>query len=354
MPLPGAALLVTAEGETLVEFARSTSPASHRGGRKWRCGSIAPTRPTPRSPADHPPGRASPRLTSPPPDPPTPAGQGLAGYQFRSSTNAGANWTSPAAGADQLVAGEGETLVELRAVDGAGNVSAWVQDIARIDRTNPTSPTLSGGSLSWQSLASVGVTAAGSTDGGGSSLAGYEYRSSSDGGSTWSVPTPGATDTVSAEGQTLVEFRALDGAGNVSGWAPSPSTAGSTVRLDRTAPTLATVSGGSLTWKNQASLTVTPGGGADTGGSGFSGYEYRTSTDGGSTWSGAAAGASLSVSAQGETVVQFRAVDGAGNSSAWMPAGPARAIPCGSTAPRRRRQASRAARRSGRAWPLSA
>ncbi len=250
-------------------------------------------------------------------------GSGLAGYELRTSTDGGSTWTSPAPGGDDVITGEGETLVELRAVDGAGNTSAWVQDTARIDRTDPTLPTVSGGSLSWQTLASVDVTAGGSTDGGGSSLAGYEYRASTDGGSTWSVAVSGALDTVSAEGQTLVEFRALDGAGNASAWTPAPSTAASTVRLDRTAPTLASVSGGSLTWKNQASETVTAAGGADTGGSGVAGYEHRTSTDGGSTWSGASAGVSLIVSTEGETLVQFRAVDGAGTSSAWMPASPA-------------------------------
>jgi large repetitive protein len=249
-------------------------------------------------------------------------GSGLTGYELRTSTDGGSTWTSPVAGSHDLVTGEGETLVELRAVDGAGNVSAWVQDTARIDRSAPTLPTVSGGSLSWQSRASVDVTATGSTDAGGSTLTGYEYRTSTDGGSSWSVPVSGAIDTVSAEGETLVEFRVLDGAGNASAWTPSPSTAEGAVRLDRTAPTLSSVSGGSLTWKNQASETVTAVGGADTGGSGFAGYEYRTSTDGGSIWSGAGAGSSLVVSAQGETLLQFRAIDGAGNSGAWVPAGP--------------------------------
>src|SRR5439155_26461781 len=141
----------------------------------------------------------------------------------------GSTWTSPAAGGDDLVTSEGETLVEMRAVDGAGNVSTWVQDTARIDRTAPTLPTVSGGSLSWQSLASVDVTATGSTDTGGSTLTGYEYRTSTNGGTSWSAAVSGGSDTVAAEGETLVEFRTLDGAGNASAWTPSPSTAGSTV-----------------------------------------------------------------------------------------------------------------------------
>src|SRR5205814_8347543 len=130
------------------------------------------------------------------------------------------------------------------------------------------------------------------------------YRTSTHGGASWSAAVSGASVTVAAEGETLVEFRTLDGAGNASAWTPSPSTAGGTVRLDRTAPTLTSVSGGSLAWKNQPSETVSPARGADTGGSGFAGFEHRTPTDGGSRWPVASADSALTVPAQGETQVQ--------------------------------------------------
>ena len=75
---------------------------------------------------------------------------------------------------------------------------------------------------------------------------GYEYRTSTDGGSTWSRATAGASVNVTAEGETLVQYRSLDGAGNTSAWTPASATAGSTARIDRTDPTAPTVSGGSL------------------------------------------------------------------------------------------------------------
>ena len=55
------------------------------------------------------------------------------------------------------------------------------------------------------------------------------------------------------------------------------------------------LSGGSLTWLNQASETVTATGSTDAGGSGLGSYQFRTSTNGGGTWGSAASGASVTV-----------------------------------------------------------
>ena len=61
--------------------------------------------------------------------------------------------------------------------------------------------------------------------------------------------------------------------------------ADSTVRIERTAPTAPTVWGGSTSWQNVSGVTISATGSTDTGGAGFSGYQFRTSSDGGSTWS---------------------------------------------------------------------
>ena len=193
------------------------------------------------------------------------------------------------------VTAEGQTLVQFRSVDSLGNVSAWGPSAAtpgatvRIDRTGPTAPTLTGGSLAWQNAPSVAVTGAGGTD----ALAGvasYEYRTSTDGGSTWSAAQAGASVAVTGEGETLVQMRTVDAAGNSSAWAPGIPVAGSTVRLDRGLPTAPAVSGGSLAWQSAPSVTVSAAGGTDSG-SGVAGYEYRTSTDGGATWLSPVSGA---------------------------------------------------------------
>ena len=144
----------------------------------------------------------------------------------------------------------------------------------------------------------------------------YEYRTSTDGGTTWSAGTSGAAAVVSAEGTTLVQFRAVDGAGNVSAWVPAVAGATNTVKLDRGAPTNPTVSGATGAWSNAASVVVTASGSTD-GGSSVSGYQYQTSFNGGA-FSASTSGSSVTVSAQGTTVVQFRALDAAGNTSAWV------------------------------------
>jgi large repetitive protein len=246
-------------------------------------------------------------------------GSSLSGYQYRTSTDGGATWSPASAGASFTVTAQGRTIVQLRALDVAGNASPWVADDAKVDTTGPTVPTVTGGALAWQSGASLLITGAGSTDAGGSLLAGYEHRVSTDSGATWSPAGSGRSVTVSAEGETLVQVRSIDGAGNTSAWMPATATAGSTARLDRNAPTVPAVSGGSAAWQSAASVTVTASGSTDSG-SGLAGYEYRTSTSSGATWGTASAGASVAVSTEGSTLVQFRSVDVTGAKSAWAPA----------------------------------
>ena len=159
------------------------------------------------------------------------------------------------------------------------------------------------------------ITGSGSTDSPGSGVTGYQYRTSTDGGSSWSPATDGSSVNVSAEGETLVQFRAKDILGHVSSWAPSSPVDGSTVRIDGTPPTVPTVSGSSASWHTTSPWTVSASS-TDPNGSGVAGYEYQTSPDN-STWSSATAGSSVDISTQGTTYVQFRAIDNSGNVSVW-------------------------------------
>ena len=72
---------------------------------------------------------------------------------------------------------------------------------------------MSGGSSAWKNVASVTVSASGSTDAPGSGIAGYEHETSTDGGANWSARRPGRLARVTAEGETLVRFRAVDDRG---------------------------------------------------------------------------------------------------------------------------------------------
>ena len=241
-------------------------------------------------------------------------GSGLDHYRFETSTDGGTTWTAPATGAQADVPAQGETLVRFDAVDAAGNASAWVQDTVRIDTAPPTDPAVIGGSSAWKNVASVTVSASGSTDAPGSGIAGYEHETSTDGGANWSAANPGASLGVFAEGETLVRFRAVDDAGFRSGWNQA------TVRIDRTVPSAPTAVGGSAVWQSVSQITITGSGSTDSPGSGVASYQYRASTDGGASWSGATTGATVDVQANGETLVQFRAVDVSGLRSVWAPA----------------------------------
>jgi hypothetical protein len=246
---------------------------------------------------------------------------GLAGYESETSSDGGTTWSGSTSGNSVLISAEGQTIVQFRSLDNAGNSSAWIPaaanagSTARLDRTAPSAPTATtGSSAAWKSVASVLLTPTGATDA-LSGIANYRFQTSTDAGASWSPAASGATLTISAEGETLVQSATVDNAGNVSAWSPT-----ATVRIDRTLPSDPTVSGGSLSWTNAASVTITASASSDSGGSGLSGYQSRTSTNGGTTWSAATAGATRVVNATGQTLVQFRSLDNAGNTSAWAPA----------------------------------
>jgi hypothetical protein len=215
---------------------------------------------------------------------------------------------------------EGTTFVQFRATDNAGNTSGWTTAAAgaagsvRLDRTSP-SLTVSGATGAWTNASAVGVTAsAGDADSG---VAGYQSRTSVDGGASWDAPQATPAVTASLEGTTLVQFRATDHAGNTSPWTTATPGGAGSVRIDRTPPAV-TVSGADGSWTNAPSVTVTSS--ATDGASGVAGSESRTSTTGGTTWDTPAGGAAVTLTAEGETLVQFRATDGAGNTSAWTAA----------------------------------
>ena len=247
-------------------------------------------------------------------------GSGFSGYQHRTALDGGA-WSAAVSGGSAVVSTSGTTWVQFRALDKAGNASAWLPATgtdaatAEVDMLAPTVPTASGGSSSWSAAASAAVSATGSTDSGGSGLGTYQYRTSSDQGATWGAPTNGPSVTISAEGETQVEFRSTDVAGNSSAWS-----APQLVMLDRTAPVV-NLSGGSASWSNAASVTVT-GSATDAGVGGVT-LRYRTSTNNGVSWSAATTAPSVSISATGQTEVEFQAVDSLGNTSAWPGSAPA-------------------------------
>jgi PKD repeat protein len=135
-----------------------------------------------------------------------------------------------------------------------------------------------------------------------------EHRTSTDGGGVWSGPSAGAVATVTAAGETIVQFRAVDPAGNVSAWVPATAGAATTARIDRTAPAVP----GGLTGAGVTSAQPVIGWIAVAGASGYrvlrDGVEVGTTAGTGFTDSALTAG--------GTYLYRVIALDEAGNASA--------------------------------------
>ncbi|PLT44548.1 Chitinase [Paenibacillus pasadenensis] len=231
-------------------------------------------------------------------------GSGVSRTEYRLTGATTRVWTAYSGG-PVAVSAEGETTVEARTVDGAGNVGPSSSAVVRIDRTAPGAPTVTPSAAGWSNAASVSVTVAAGADSGGSGVSRTEYRLTGATTRSWTAYSGGPV-AVSAEGETTVEARTVDGAGNVS------SAGTGTVRIDRTAPGAPTVTPSAAGWSNAASVSVTVAAGADSGGSGVSRTEYRLTGATTRIWT-AYSGGPVAVSAEGETTVEARTVDGAGN-----------------------------------------
>ena len=315
---------------------------SHPRARRWSSSghSMAPATPAPSAP------RAPPASTAPtPPLPPSRAAR-CRGRAWRAITITGSGasaatpawpatstaprptaaraWSAATAGASVNVTAEGETLVQYRSdrrrrqhqrLDpGSATAARRPASTAPTRRRRPSRAARSPGRTSPASPSPARAPRA--------ATRGWPATSTAprtDGGSSGRAPAAGASVNITAEGETLVQYRSIDGAGNVSAWTPASATAGSTARIDRTEPTAPTVSGGSLTLAERRldhhhrlgrrRRRLGPG------------RLRAPQLDRRRHRPGArpAAGASVNITAEGETLVQYRSIDGAGNTSRLDP-----------------------------------
>jgi len=185
---------------------------------------------------------------------------------------------------------DGKHRIAHRALDVAGQASAWKVDEVTLDRVAPanTSPAVPTG---WQRTAlSLPLSGTDALSG----VARTEWRVN---GKT----TAGATATVTSEGVQTFETRVVDKAGNASPWRSE------TIRIDRTPPVNTTPAPASP-WRNSAYVTTVTG--TDTV-SGLATVQYKLG-DGGIVNSPA-----VSISGEGTYRLSTRVVDVAGNASAW-------------------------------------
>ncbi len=192
-------------------------------------------------------------------------------------------------GSPAVVSADGTHLLETRAVDAAGNVSAWRTETVKIDTTAPVNTTAHPSAAWLRSTYSVTVAGTDSTSG----VSRVEWRL--DGGSTFTTPSA----SVVATGAHTLSTRVVDVAGNASAWRAD------SVGIDKNAPLLS-VDCGSNAWRNTiANCSVAADGGE-------SGLALLTAArDGGIPAD--VAGNAYSVGDDGDWTLAFRAVDNAGN-----------------------------------------
>ncbi|SFD65711.1 N-acetylneuraminic acid mutarotase [Paenibacillus catalpae] len=228
-------------------------------------------------------------------------GSGVSRTEYKLTGAATSNWTTYAS--PILIGAGGQTTVEARTIDNAGNISTSKSITLKLDKTQPTAPTVTPGTTNWTNAASVRVTVTPGTDG-GSGVARTEYSLSGAATLDWTTYT--GQVTVNAEGQTTLSARTVDNAGNVG-----PVTT-SVVKIDRTAPAVPAITPSTTAWTAaDASFTLTAG--TDTGGSGAARTEFSLSgavTSGWTTYTGA-----VTITAEGQTTIHARTIDQAGNIS---------------------------------------
>ncbi|MFS0840360.1 OmpL47-type beta-barrel domain-containing protein [Paenibacillus sp. 1P03SA] len=233
--------------------------------------------------------------------PGTDTGSGVSRTEFSFSGATTLGWTTYSG--PLTITAEGITTIHTRVVDRVGNMSQEISADVKIDRTAPGAPSISPSGNSWlPSDVSVTLTAAAD---GGSGVNRMEYSLSGAVTSGWKTYT--GPVSVTAEGQTTLNARSIDNAGNVS------QTATATVRIDKTAPSVPSVTPGTIGWTAAASVPVEIQPGTDTGGSGVQVTEYSLS--GATTLGWTAYTGPLNITAPGLTAVTARTKDGAGNVS---------------------------------------
>ena len=217
---------------------------------------------------------------------------GVARVEWELDGVPGSSTTVPAA---VPVVGDGQHVLRTRAVDAVGNTSSWQTDNIWIDTVTPSDHTSA--PSGWQTAA-LTVTLDGSDAHSGVAQINYVL----DG--TLGSGADGSTVTISADGEHELLTQVVDGAGHASAWKRHE------IRIDRTAPVNQTPQG-SGAWR-ASDYAVLPSG-AD-GGSGLAAIEWRV--DGGPVqkWPQTS---TITVTGDGDHLLEVRAVDVAGNATSW-------------------------------------
>lgn len=228
------------------------------------------------------------------------AGSGVTQIEWDIAEDGRSDTVAGAGPIDITVTGEGVHTLRTRFTDGDGHSSGWKTQLIRIDTVLPTDGTTV--TSSWLSRNSLDVTVDGTDASPGSGMARVEYRLDSVPGS---VNGNSGTVTVNGTGEHTLETRAVDIAGNTTGWVSH------IVRLDPDSPTNTTPTA-ETAWR--ASPYGVKLNGTDAN-SGVAALQWRVNN--GAINSGGLDATNAYVSGDGTHTLSTRVRDVAGNASVW-------------------------------------
>ena len=250
---------------------------------------------------------------------------GISYYQISTDNSTWVTWSYNSTSDTYRISSEGITYRYVRAVDNAGNVSSVTTKTIKIDKTAPSVPTvnmykwtdnstrptstsgLSAYTNNTWSAVSVYTTASGSSDSGAD---GVYYQYTTTGTTTNATNATASVRSVEAGGISYIKYRACDSLGNCSDYSDTK-----TIKLDKTAPTISSItnpSGGNASLGN-FSLTLN---GSDTQ-SGIAYWQYKYASTNWTTYANSASNSFVTTAftAKGNELVYVRACDNVGNCS---------------------------------------
>ncbi|MBO4171590.1 Ig-like domain-containing protein [Enterobacter roggenkampii] len=244
------------------------------------------------------------------------------GKTYTAKVDADGNWTATVPSADLAGLKDGDASVQVSVTNAHGNIASAGREYS-VDATAPTVTidTVAGDNVINGSEAAAGVAISGTTTAEAGqtvtvTLGGKSYTAQVQQGGVWSVNVPGSDLTALADSGYTVQVSVSDAAGN-------PGSAGKTITLDTTPPTVSfnVVAGDDVinsVEHGQAQIVSGSATGANVGDKvviTLGSYQYTTTVDASGNWSVGVPASVISALTDGTVTLSATITDSAGNSS---------------------------------------
>ncbi|HDS4385855.1 TPA: Ig-like domain-containing protein [Enterobacter roggenkampii] len=244
------------------------------------------------------------------------------GKTYTAKVDADGNWTATVPSADLAGLKDGDASVQVSVTNAHGNSASAGREYS-VDATAPTLTidTVAGDNVINASEAAAGVAISGTTTAEAGqtvtvTLGGKSYTAQVQQGGVWSVNVPGSDLTALADSGYTVQVSVSDAAGN-------PGSAGKTITLDTTPPTVSfnVVAGDDVinsVEHGQAQIVSGSANGANVGDKvviTLGSHQYTTTVDASGNWGVGVPASVISALTDGTVTLSATITDSAGNSS---------------------------------------